>query len=638
MLPARHLAARLLIPAVVAVASAATAGWTSPAAAAPLSPAVASKLDPALASWAAGGAEARHLWVTFADKTPEGPAGIAARLAAADAGLTPRARARRLRARVWPLVDERDLPVAAEYLDALRSLGFSPFAASRWLNRAAIRATPDRIETLARLPYVAGISAVARAAPARRTEPHGGVVTSPARAAAGVRDGSRPGAPTGDATSGRAESHGAPAGAGFAEGQLAQVGLPALHDAGYTGAGLLVAIMDQGFNFFWKHEALRDRVFPPGHMRDFVEGDTVVADSTDLLNQRHGVWVLGILGGDLPGVYRGSAWGATFALARSEVGATETPAEMLYWAQAAEWADSLGADLIASSVGYNVFDSPFPDIGPGEMDGKTTDISRAAQVAASKGILLVNSIGNGGFGPLPRIAAPADVNGDSLIAVGAVDTFGNVSSFSSRGPTSDGRIKPDLVARGTRAWLVQGTGLPNSYELRDGTSFAAPLVAGLAACVLQARPGLTPVEVIRALRETASAMCAPDLNQGWGIPWGPAALTWMPGPTGTSGPPAGYLDLENEGALPVRPAVAPLRLRFGLGPRLGERADARLRVFDAQGRLIRGLFYGSLTCGRWQAVEWNGRDQEDRRVRPGVYLVHFDSEGRTRSLRVVLIE
>jgi len=611
------------------VAGATAAPRPALAAPVPLSTAVAAKLDPALVPWAADGGEPRHLWVSFADKAPEGPAGLAARLGRAEATLTPRARARRLRAGVWPLVDERDLPVPAEYLESLAALGLAPFASSRWLNRTAVRVTPDRLEALARLPHVAGIAPVARAL--RRPRPAGGsvVVSRPAPSAAAR------------AAAGSAERGlplGAPAGAGLAEGQLAQLGIPALHAAGYTGSGVLVAILDQGFNFFWKHDALRDRVFPPGHMRDFVEGDTVVADTTELLTQRHGTWILGLLGGDLPGIYRGSAWGATFALARSEVGATETPTEMLYWAQAAEWADSLGAEIIASSVGYNDFDPPFPDIGAGDLDGHTTEISRAAQIAASKGILLVNSVGNGGFGPLPRLAAPADVNGDSLVAVGAVDSFGNVSSFSSRGPTSDGRIKPDLVARGTAAWLVHGTGLPSGYETNDGTSFAAPLVAGLAACLMQARPGLTPVELIRALRETASAMCVPDLNQGWGIPNGPAALGWVPGPAVPGGPPAGYLELENAGALPLRPASAPLRLRFGLGPRLGERADARLRVFDAQGRLIRGLFYGSLTCGRWQTVEWNGRDQEDRRARPGVYLVHFDAEGRTRSLRVVLIE
>ncbi|MEO5618673.1 MAG: S8 family serine peptidase, partial [Candidatus Eisenbacteria bacterium] len=537
----------------------------------------------------------------------------------AEAALTPGSRARRMRAGVWPLVDDRDVPVAPEYLESLGALGLQPFAVSRWLNRTAVRATPDVLEPLARLPHVAFLSPVARREPGKAPAGDGVLISSHPRTSATTLLGT-PSAP------------------GLTAGQLAQIGVTALHDAGHTGAGVLIAIMDQGFNFHWKHDALRDRVFPPGFRRDFVDGDTTVADTTDLPNFRHGTWILGALGANLPGIYQGSAFDATFALARSEVGASETPVEMLYWAQAAEWADSLGADLIASSVGYNDFDTTFTDLAPADLDGRTSDISRAAEIAASKGILLVNSVGNGGFGALPRLAAPADVHGDSLIAVGSVDTFGNVSSFSSRGPTADGRIKPDLVARGTAAWVVHANGLPSAYELRDGTSFAAPLVAGLAACLMQARPALSAVEVIRALRETASGMCAPDLNQGWGIPNGPAALAWIPGPAGVSGPPSGYLDMVNTGANPIRSGASPLKLRFGLGQRLGERADARLRVFDAQGRLVRGLFYGSLTCGRWQTVEWNGRDLQGRRAGPGVYFVHFDAQGRTRSLRVALLE
>ena len=618
----RALRLRALAPSLALLAATASA---APAHAAGF---LGLKLDPALAAWVAGGAEPRTIWVGFSGKSPRGPADAVERLARAEAGLTSASRARRLRAGVRPLVDERDVPVAPEYLESLRALGLEPFAVSRWLNRAAVRVTPERVESIARLSFVTRIGAVVRRAPGSQTAREGATITR-ARPA---------GEPTARGA-GSATLFGSAPAPGISGGQLAQIGVTALHDAGYTGAGVKIVIMDQGFNFHWKHDATRNIALPPGYRRDFVDGDTTVADTTDLFNFRHGTWILGALGGNLPGVYMGSAYDATFALARTEIGASEIPVEMLYWAQAAEWADSLGVDIISSSVGYNTrFDDPFPDIPAEDMDGGTTDISRAAQIAASKGILLVNSIGNDGFGPLPRIAAPADVHGDSLIAVGAVDTFGNVSSFSSRGPTSDGRIKPDLVARGTAAWVVHATGLPSAYQQQDGTSFAAPLVAGLAACLMQARPTLSAVEVIRALRETASAMCLPDLNQGWGIPYGPAALAWIPGPAGVKGAPTGYLELANTGPNPIRRATGPLQLRFGLGSRLGERADARLRVFDAQGRLVRGLFYGSMTCGRWQSVEWNGRDQEDRAAGPGVYFVHFDAEGRTRTLRVALLE
>ncbi len=612
-LPAARFGRR---PAAVLALVIALAG-AAPAAAARWNGDLARKLDPALVSWVTSGVDTQTVWIGFRSSAARDPAGFARRLAAAAAALSPRSRARRERAHVWPLVDEHDVPVDPADLDLLRGIGLAPFAVSRWLDRAAVRATPERVAAVAQLDAVESITPVARSAP-RPPEPRGPTI---ARA---VEKGRARLAIASDP--------------GLARAQLEQIGATALHDAGFTGAGVLVAILDEGFNFFDEHQALRGRVFPPGFQRDFVDGDTVVTDTTDLGGFAHGTWTLGCLAANLPGVYQGSAYGADVALARTENAASERPVEMLYWVQGAEWADSLGADIISSSVGYSSFDPPFPSYGPADFDGHTTDISRAAEIAASKGILIVNSVGNGGAGPPPRLVAPADVNGDSLIAVGAVDSFGNVASFSSRGPTSDGRIKPDLVARGQDTWLVSASGTPDAYVMLDGTSFSAPLVAGLAACVMQARPSLGPTEVIRALRETASAMCAPDDDQGWGIPNGPSAVAWNPGPPGRERPPTGYLEMAGAGANPFRSSRGTFRLVFGLGPKLGEVARARVRVFDATGRVVNTLFYGSLTCGIWQTVEWNGRDPQGRTSRPGIYFIHFDAEGRTRTLRVVLLD
>jgi subtilisin family serine protease len=419
--------------------------------------------------------------------------------------------------------------------------------------------------------------------------------------------------------------------------QLEQMNATAVHDSGYIGTGVLIALLDEGFNFHDKHQALRNQIVPPGFSRDFVDGDTVVTDTTRLTMFEHGTWTLGLLAGYLPGIYLGSAYGATVALARTERDGSETPSEMLYWSQGAEWADSLGADVISSSVGYNSFDSPFPSLKPSDLDGHTSEITRAAEIAASKGILVVNAVGNGGSAAPLRLVAPADVNGDSLIAAGAVDSFGNVPSFSSRGPTADGRIKPDLAARGVHAWLIAATGPPDVYTQGDGSSFAAPLIAGLAACLLEARPSWTPTEVIRSLRETASNICAPDNSQGWGIPDGLAALRWAPGPVAPALPAHGYLELELQGPNPVRPARGPMRVRFGLGPRLSSTSKARLQVFDATGRLVRDLYRGSLCCGHWRLADWDGIDHDGREARPGLYFVNFDVEGRVSTLRVALL-
>lgn len=599
----------LLLAALVAPVPVHAAAWSAN---------LARKLAPSLAGWATASSDTLTLWVGFASRASSDPASFATRLGDAAASLTPRARARRLRAGVRPLVDERDLPVEAGNLEALRRLGLEPFAVSRWLNRAAVRATPAEAGAVAALDAVVTIASVARSAPP--PPERGG---SEAILTGGVKPGTRVTAP-GDA--------------GIATSQLAQIGATTLHDAGFTGQGVLVALLDEGFNFAGKHEALRDRTFLPGFERDFVEGDTVASDTTDLAGFEHGTWTLGCLAGNAPGIYQGTGFGADVAIARTENHVGEKPVEMLYWAQGAEWADSLGADIISSSVGYVFFDSAGLSYGPDDFDGHTTDISRAAEIAASKGILVVNSVGNFGAAPPPRLVGPADVNGDSLIAVGAVDSLGNVAAFSSRGPTSDGRIKPDLVARGVGAWLVSARGSPNAYVTRDGTSFSAPLVAGLAACLMQARPDLAPTGIIRALRETASAHCCPDQDQGWGVPDGVAARDWAPGPPGHELPPGGYLEMAAASGNPFRSTRGPLRVVFGLGPQLTETSKARLRVFDSAGRVVQTLFYGSLTCGRWQTVEWNGRDPQGRAARPGIYFVHFDAEGRTRTLRVVLLE
>ncbi|OGF18287.1 MAG: hypothetical protein A2W00_15600, partial [Candidatus Eisenbacteria bacterium RBG_16_71_46] len=468
-------------------------------AAAPVLPAeVAAKLDPRLLDALRGLAPGPvTVWVAFADKGGRGPADLARRLAEAEAALAPRTRARRERAGVRPLVDERDLPVHAPYVEALKAQGLAPRHASRWFNQVSL--TLDG----ARLAEVAGLPFVARVVPAERAMP--------------MRD-----LPAGPEFT-RAQK---PSGAGMAEwptatlvdygqtqGQVSQIGAPALHDSGYVGTGVLVCILDNGFNFHEKQEALRNQIIAPGRTRDFVDGDTTVTDTLTSLPSpafRHGTWVMGCIGGNLPGTYMGTAFGAEFALARTENDAGEAPVEMDNWAMGAEWADSLGADLITSSLGYSEFDGGVGSYTYADMDGHTTIVTRAAEIAASKGILVVNAVGNEGVKLWHYLIAPADVNGDSLIAVGAVDAGGTIASFSSYGPSADGRIKPDLVARGLSNPLVSTSGNPQGYTTGSGTSFATPLLAGLAACLIQARPTWTPQQVIEALRSTASRSGTPD--------------------------------------------------------------------------------------------------------------------------------
>jgi hypothetical protein len=588
----------------------------------PLPPSLAAKLDTRLLDEAAAaGPDPIPVWLTFADKGERGTSDLVARLAAAEAALTPRARARRLRAHVRPLVDYRDLPVDPDYLAELERRGLGVVAVSRWLNRAAVRVPAGRLAELAELPCIARLSPVERV----------------------MRSADEPGAfellrgSPAPATPARArDAEGTTAvDYGRTLAMLKQMRVPAVHDSGYIGTGVLVCILDDGFNYHDTHEALRNVVIAPGRQRDFVQGDTIVTDIT-LGGLRHGTQVMGCIAGNLQGAYVGSGFGAEFALARTEADASETPVEMLYWGMGAEWADSLGADLITSSLGYFTFDNPANNYTYADMDGHTTDVSRAAEIAASKGILVVNAVGNEGNTPWHYLIAPSDVHPDSLIAVGAVDQNGSAASFSSYGPSAAGCIKPDLVARGLGDTLVSVAGDPNGYSVQSGTSFSTPLLAGLAACLLQARPTWAPTLIARALRETASRSPRPDNHLGWGIPDGLAVLRWELGVAGVPSPSPRF-GLRLLGPNPLRVGGPRLRFQFGLGESNRGSTPARVRVFDAQGRAVRELFSGPLCCDETVAVSWDGRGGDGGGVRPGLYVVALESGGHRQGARVIVL-
>ncbi len=586
----------------------------------PMSPSLAAKLDARLLDDVIAAApEPIPVWLAFADKGEHGASDLRSRLAAAEAALTPRALARRLRAHVSPLVDYLDLPVEPSYLADLEGRGLAVIAASRWLNRAAVRVPAARLSELAELPFVAGIAPVERM---KRSADVPGMVELPSEPPAGA-------APA----HGRQDGQAPPIDYGRSLAMLAQMNVPAVHDSGYIGTGVLVCILDDGFKGHDTHVALQSVVIAAGMRRDFVDGDTVVTNpSPESIG--HGTWVMGCIAANLPGVYVGSGFGAQFALARTEADLTETPVEMLYWGMGAEWADSLGADLITSSLGYTTFDNPIDSYSYSDMDGHTTDVTRAAEIAASKGILVLNAVGNEGNLGWHYLIAPSDVRTDSLIAVGAVDSNGVVGSFSSYGPSASGFTKPDLAARGVSVTLVS-TSNPTGYTTLSGTSFATPLLAGLATCLLQARPTWTPVLISRALRETASNADTPDNRIGWGIPDGLAALGWDPSTAGV--PPLPSFGVRMLGPNPLRAGGGPLRIQFGLGQsHLGVTA-VRVRVFDAQGRAVRELFAGSLTSDQTVALSWDGRGNDGESVRGGLYVIALESGGHRRGVRVVVL-
>ena len=251
-----------------------------------------------------------------------------------------------------------------------------------------------------------------------------------------------------------------------------------LHTQGFTGEGQIIAVIDAGFPNVNTLDALKRL----RNTNKILGGYDFVERSTNFYTgHNHGTNVLSTIGGYLENEYVGSAPDASFYLFRIENAMIEVPLEETLWVEAAERADSLGVDVINSSLGYSTFDNPNYNYTYADMDGKTAFISRGAEIAANKGILVVNSAGNSGNTSWKYITAPADAL--SVIAVGAVDSNGNIASFSSYGPTVDNRIKPEILGQGLGAAVINHTS--GAISFANGTSFSSPIMAGLIACLNQ---------------------------------------------------------------------------------------------------------------------------------------------------------
>jgi hypothetical protein len=293
--------------------------------------------------------------------------------------------------------------------------------------------------------------------------------------------------------------------------QVSMVGLPNLHDLGYTGQGMEIVILDAGywdvnqgaaFSYLWQHGLILGS-------RDFVDpGGNVFIQHT------HGESVLSVMAANLPGQLIGSAPDAAYWLLRTEdAWGGEYIEEEYNWAAGAEFADSVGADILTSSLGYTTFDDSTSNHTYPDLDGNTTPAVIAADLAASRGMLVVNCAGNLGADPWHYISTPAD--GDSVFTVGAVNESGIYQSFSGKGPTADGRIKPDVVAQGYNTAIIYGNGV---LTVGTGTSFSTPVISGALACLWQSVPNVTADDVRTAVRNTASQSNSPDNIVGWGIP------------------------------------------------------------------------------------------------------------------------
>jgi len=431
------------------------------------------------------------VWVFFTDKGISSIGELNEKLSSAERNLTSAAFRRRVKARgADNAVDFRDLSVKTAYIDRVLSTGAQLRHTLRWFNAVTVEATPSQIDILAAFSFVRYIKAVAYSTSDVDIE------LSPIPP---------------DMTLVSLDY-------GPSQGQLEQINVIVAHELGFKGQDVIVCMMDTGYR--QGHEAFQN-IINSGRLiaqYDFINHDenTDYEEDQDSWGQpNHGTLTWSTLGGESEGNLYGPAYLASFVLSKSEDVSSEHHIEEDNWAAAAEWADSIGASVISASLGYRYgFDLPDEDYTYQDMDGNTTIVTIAADLAAYNGIAVATAQGNNGnLGP-GSLLAPAD--GDSVIACGAVDPNGYLASFSALGPTFDGRIKPEVCAQGIST-VCADPGDFNGYTTAGGTSLSTPLIGGACAVLLSAHPNWTPMMVREALMMTADRSDDPDNDYGWGI-------------------------------------------------------------------------------------------------------------------------
>ncbi|HUQ97762.1 MAG TPA: S8 family peptidase [Chitinophagaceae bacterium] len=413
-------------------------------------------------------------------------------LAKPDQFLSSRSMARR--ARYGISIDSTDLPATPAYIDSIRSVSsVTVLNISKWLNQVSIQ-TPDAaaLDTIRKFPFVASASFIASRA--QRKNDSTEIETFQTQTTSGIQ---------GEMAT-QAFDYGAAS---------AQVSLhhgDFLHNIGLQGQGMVLTLLDAGF---YHYDALHafDSALASGQVLD--TWDFVVREQSVAEDHQHGMYCFSIIAANMPGQFVGTAPKASFYLFRTEDVASEYEIEEHNWVCGVERADSAGSDVISSSLGYNNFDNGVNSHSYSDLDGNKTIAATGADLAAKKGILVVNAAGNEGDKAWKYIMTPADA--DSILVVGAVDKNGAVASFSSYGPSADGQVKPDVVSVGVNT-VIQSTS--NTVATGNGTSFACPNMAGLSTCLWQGFPEITPLKIIDVLRHSGSQAQAPDNRMGYGIP------------------------------------------------------------------------------------------------------------------------
>ncbi len=398
--------------------------------------------------------------------------------------LSPRALARR--ARLHIPIDSMDLPVNEAYLSAIAAKGVRIRHTSKWLNSVTVVTTDSLAQQLENLDFVKKVERVGRYhEPTKKKLPVRNVPVEPYE---------------------RTPSY-----YGYGSLQISMVNGHALHRLGYQGTDVYVGVQDGGFNKvdvmpFFDSLRVHDQLLPG---KDFVDGDAYVYESAT-----HGSSVLSVMASNLPYLYVGTAPKATYLCMKTEDVRSESITEECNWVAAIEYADSMGIDVINSSLGYTQFSEETMNYEYEDLNGQTSRASRAAEIAFSKGIFVVNSAGNSGSGSWKFVGTPADSRG--VFAIGAVTAGKSRARFSSFGPTADGRIKPNISAMGQQVAVASISGY--DIGVSNGTSLSSPLIAGLVANLKQAFPHKSNAAIRLAIEQSASQATDPDNVLGYGIP------------------------------------------------------------------------------------------------------------------------
>jgi subtilisin family serine protease len=470
-------------------------------------------------------------------------------------------------------IDSTDLPVSPAYLDSLEMIGGKMIYTSKWLNAATFVSDDSLFAEKALLfDFVKGGRKVFKRSGQVHTIPYDNLPF-----------------PAGDY--GRSFRQ-----LDINKGQY-------LHYAGYTGKGIQIAVLDAGFYGVDSLQAFARLRSHDGILayKDFINNENM------LRGAKHGMWVLSTMAGYIPGKIIGAAPDAGYYLIHTENNFAEVLAEEDAWVAGLEWADSAGADIISSSLGYTQFNDSTMDHTYADLDGKTAFASRAASMAASKGIIVVNSAGNSGANSWHFISVPADAS--DILTVGAVDSFGHIANFSSRGYTADRRIKPDVDAMGVQT-LVASADVDGDTARVNGTSLSCPIIAGLTACLWQEFPDKNAYEIMNAIRLSSDHYYDPDDSFGYGIADFKLASLIL----------AGKNKLEDASFYP-NPFSSLINIEFFTS----ETGDADLILLDIYGRIL-----GDTTVNAVRGRLNRAQLEIDPKLPQGIYFIMIStSKGRT---------